>query len=223
MNYSFTLKSSNKKTGPIPVTTSPKQTCPTTCPHLDTTCYAKWGPLNIHWEKLSKGERGISYSELLEKIKALPDGTLWRHNQAGDLPHNGKAIDSSCLASLVAANKGKKGFTYTHHPMNIYNQGLVSVANEEGFTINLSADDYQQAAQYKQLDIAPVCVVVPHDEVRKTWKVDGVPYSLCPAVYEDLSCLDCKLCANPKRKSVVAFPAHGTKKKEWNNEGISSL
>jgi hypothetical protein len=100
--------------------------------------------------------------------------------------------------------------------MTLFNQGLVQYANLNGFTINLSADSYDQALEYLELDIAPVTMVVEHDEPRKSWHMEGVSFLVCPATYmTDTSCLDCKICAIPTRKSVVCFPAHGTKKKEF--------
>jgi len=229
--YSFTLKSSNNKTGKIPVTTSPKQTCPSTCPHKETTCYAGLGPLGIHWSKLSKGERGISYSKLLAEVNALPKGTLWRHNQAGDLvpdPDRPYLIHGVSLYDMMDANTGKKGFTYTHYKMfyhndkgkeinSYHNQEWVQASNEEGFTINLSADTFNEADKYMKLGIAPVVVTLP-------WDWDISPYKtasnntviVCPAVYQDdVTCETCKLCQVGTRKTIVGFPAHGSRKKQF--------
>ena len=89
MNYHLSLSSSNKKTGPIPVSTSPKQTCPVDCGMKDA-CYAKIGPLNIHWIRISEGKQGDDWKTFLGKIQALSDNQIWRHNQAGDLASNGK-------------------------------------------------------------------------------------------------------------------------------------
>jgi len=219
--YSFTRKSGNKKTGPIPVTTSPKETCPEVCPHKNTTCYAKWGPLGIHWNKLSDGERGISYSELLAEVKALPDETLWRHNQAGDLlkdpDYKEDTIDYCMFNELLMANKGKRGFTYTHYPMNKFNQEYIQEGNDRGFTINLSADSITQADEYVKLNIGPVVVTLPWDWDGGLYKTPDENFILtCPAVNSDsMSCETCQVCAYPMRKSIIGFPAHGTKKKEF--------
>jgi len=45
MKFHIVEKSSNRKTGPIPVTTSPVETCPTSCPLKNNGCYAEGGPL----------------------------------------------------------------------------------------------------------------------------------------------------------------------------------
>ncbi len=212
----LTPKSGNVKTGPIPVSTTTKSTCPPTCGVRDV-CYADSGPLAIHWRKVTDGTRGDDWSTFCAKIKALPDGTLWRHNQAGDLPGDGKRIDLIALGELVKANKGKRGFTYTHYSVDdIVNYTLLLGANDGGFTINISCEEEKDAVYYAKGKLPSVCVV-PYDETRKKWKADGVQFVICPATYNDeVSCMTCKLCAVRDRKSVVAFPAHGRSKKRFN-------
>ena len=117
MNIHLSLISSNKKTGLIPVSTSDRKTCPSTCPLLDKGCYAKLGHIAIHWKKVSSGERSLDWNLFLKQIKRFPKFQLWRHNQAGDLPGEDNVIDSQKMKQLVYANKGKRGFTYTHKPV----------------------------------------------------------------------------------------------------------
>ena len=58
-NVNLTLKSRNKKTGNIPVSTSGKHTCPDACPlKASGACYAMGGPLGMFWTKVSKNEAG---------------------------------------------------------------------------------------------------------------------------------------------------------------------
>ena len=113
--YHLKKKSANRKTGPIPVSTSSAATCPTSCP-LTRACYAKHGPLAIHWRRVSSGDRGKTFGAFLDDIRSLPVGQFWRHNEAGDLPGQGDQLDIKKLEALVDANKGKSGFTYTHKP-----------------------------------------------------------------------------------------------------------
>ena len=47
-----TIKSANRKVGPIPVTTTSATTCPDVCPFNNANeggCYANGGPLAMHW------------------------------------------------------------------------------------------------------------------------------------------------------------------------------
>ena len=57
-------KSKNKKTGPMPVTTSEQDTCPDACPfnhNNEGGCLAEYGPLKLHWDKVSSHERGDTW------------------------------------------------------------------------------------------------------------------------------------------------------------------
>lgn len=86
MIVNFTEKSRNAKTGPIPVSTTSNETCPAACPLKASGCYAEAGPLGMLWRKLSAGGSafGLSWSEFCAKVAALPEGIMWRHNQAGE-------------------------------------------------------------------------------------------------------------------------------------------
>lgn len=70
--YHIVLKSKNKKTGEIPVVTSSSSTCPDSCPFKNNGCYAKGGPLRMHWMNVDSGKHGIEFSELLEALRGLP-------------------------------------------------------------------------------------------------------------------------------------------------------
>jgi hypothetical protein len=58
------------------------------------------------------------FADFLQAIRSLPAGQLWRHNQAGDLPHSGGRISRRFIRGIVAANRGRRGFTYTHHDLS---------------------------------------------------------------------------------------------------------
>jgi hypothetical protein len=107
MNYRLTLKSANRKTGPIPVSTTSSDSCPQACPFKGNGCYAETQPLRGIWQEVDQGKFSTDLTGLCEKIAALPEGTLWRHNQAGDLPGEGDAIDGGELFSLIKANHGR--------------------------------------------------------------------------------------------------------------------
>ena len=217
----FTLTSSNKKIGPIPATTSTEKYCPLVCPlnHANEGgCYADYGPQAIHWKKVTAGERGTEWSALLEKVSALPRGQLWRHNVSGDLPSADRVhIDAEKLAQLVTANRGRKGFTYTHYDATIpANADAIRAANEAGFTINLSANNLDHADQLADTGAGPVVVVLPADAPRKLTTPAGRKVFACPAeTSERINCANCGLCARTDRAGViVGFHAHGTGKRK---------
>lgn len=217
--FHITRVSGNAKTGPIPVTTTSENSCPTTCPLYGAGCYAKSGPLALHWKKVSDAneKRSIDFDQFLNEIKSLPKGQLWRHNQAGDLPHVHGYIEENATMAIIKANKHKKGFTYTHHVMNPHNMKMVQIANRNGFTVNHSADNVSNAVTaYKVLGGIPVVTLLPMD-APNVQTVRGVRVVACPAEKsKKVNCANCGLCADSKREYVIGFRVHGTQKKKAN-------
>jgi len=211
----LTLKSRNSKTGPMPVSTTKSSSCPPSCALLQSgACYAKHGPLGMFWRKIDNGAGG-SWRSFIDAITALPDSTIWRHNQAGDLPGIGNRIAAGMLAKLVAANRNKRGFTYTHKPMTIaVNRRAVQHANKNGFTINLSGNNPADADRLADLNIGPVVTVMPSDFKGTTTTPQGRVIVQCPATArDDINCKSCGLCQR-QRNTIVGFPAHGISKRK---------
>lgn len=207
---SFVRISNNVKLGHIPATYSPRETCPSACGLYGAGCYAEGGNVALHWRKVR--ERGLPFADFLGEIRKLPRGQLWRHNVAGDLPGTNNRIAVGALKALVEANRGRRGFTFTHKPLTQINAQAIKAANEAGFTINLSADDLKQADEKAKTGAGPVVVVLPSNAPDKGNKTpEGRHVTVCPAQLRDeISCSQCELCANPKRKTIVGFRAHGT-------------
>ena len=222
MNVSFTLVSGNRKVGPIPTSMTSSESCPSSCPFMKCGCYAKAGPTLWHWQKLNKGLHALVWDAFCAVIKRLPRGQLWRHNVAGDLPsHNGdnETIDSNALSKLVAANHGKNGFTYTHKHNRAANLPLIRHANDNGFTVNLSANNLSHADKLAETKAGPVCVVLPSvidgNVIRTLLTPAGRKVVVCPATYrEGVTCSNCKLCSRADRTCIVGFPSHGTSYKK---------
>jgi len=213
----ITVKSSNKKVGPVPVTTSQKaNSCPLTCPFINKGCYAKSGPLALHWAKIESGERGGNWNDLCEFVESLPQGQFFRHNQAGDLFNTAGLIDTGLLNSLVKANKNKKGYTYTHHVLNAHNVSQIKKANKKGFTINASCQSLTECDAAISKGLPTVCVVDSEKPTPKTTPV-GHKVLVCPAQTGNTNCNTCRLCSQAERNNlVIAFKAHGTQKKAVN-------
>lgn len=217
LNVHLTMKSHNEKTGPIPVSTTTAKTCPASCPFQKRNgCYAEGGPLAIHWRKVTEGELGTDWETFCGKVAALPEGQLWRHNQAGDLPGEGDAIDAALLGDLVMANVGRRGFTYTHKPMTTEaNRDAVRRANLNGFTVNLSANNLRHADELSALDVGPVAAVLPEDAPETLTTPEGRKVVVCPAITgKSPNCAACGLCQKANRKVIVGFPAHGASKRK---------
>ena len=145
--FHITPKSKNAKVGKMAVTTSTATTCPTSCPFKSNGCYADSGPLKLHWDKVTREERGDDWPTFISKIKDLPTGSKWRHNQAGDLPGDMEKLDNEKCIELAKANEGKRGFTYTHYDVldNFQNAITVNMMNHLGFTVNVSANNLEHA------------------------------------------------------------------------------
>lgn len=218
MQVALTAISSNRKTGAIPTSTTEKSSCPSTCPFLLKGCYAKGGPQNIHWSAISRGERGMAWFEFTSAIRKLKRGQLWRHNVSGDLPHSDGVIDSAKVSALVDANRGRKGYTYTHHILNNENLAIIQESNKNGFTINASCESVDVADSVMTEHNIPAVAVINSEESRRFFTTtSGRKVIVCPAtVHDNVSCADCGICADANRSAIVAFPAHGNAKKSVN-------
>jgi len=116
MRVHFVKVSENAKTGPIPVSIVERASCWPGCALYETGCYAERGALAMHWDRVSRGLAGGSWSEFCANVAALRPGHLWRYAQAGDLPGYGPQIDGMLLEELVVANAGKKVIAFTQKP-----------------------------------------------------------------------------------------------------------
>jgi hypothetical protein len=173
MRVHFIAVSQNAKTGPIPVSIIERASCWSGCALYGNGCYAETGALAMHWDRVSRGLAGGSWSEFCAKVATLRLGRLWRYAQAGDLPGYGPQIDGTLLEELVAANTGKNVIAFTHKPVlgddtfARENRLLIAAAAKAGFTINLSADNPAHADSLAELGIAPIVTVLGRAYARK--------------------------------------------------------
>lgn len=219
MQVALTMVSSNAKTGPIPTTTSDRATCPTTCPFYDKGCYAKSGPQAIHWRKVSNAERGFAWDEFVNQIRKIAKNQIWRHNVSGDLQHNDGNIDYKKLRQLIMANKGRRGFTYTHHKLNEHNIVSLQNANMMGFTINASCESIEEADRVMTEHEIPAVAVVNSEKTDRFYTTSsGRKVVTCPAALfpGKVTCATCGLCQKADRDFVIAFPSHGNAKRTVN-------
>jgi hypothetical protein len=173
MRVQFIAVSQNAKTGPIPASIIERASCWSGCALYENGCYAEAGALGMHWDRVSRGLAGGSWSEFCANVAALRPGRLWRYAQAGDLPGYGAEIDGALLDELVAANIGKNAIAFTHKPVlddhnvAVENRRLIAAAVTAGFTVNLSADNPAHADRLAELGIAPVVTVLARAYARK--------------------------------------------------------
>ena len=187
-------------------------------------CYAEHGALGGYvWTLLDRtpagrsimnGTRVYGFDELLYAIRSLEPGALWRHNVAGDLPSNNRVtVDRAALRAIVDANKGRRGFTFTHYDVltNLANRQAIEEANKNGFTINLSGNSLAHADELADLRIAPVTAILPAGTKQNTKTPKGRTVVICPTNTHGVTCAECGLCAR-LRSTIIGFPASGGQK-----------
>lgn len=224
-HYHLSPKSSNVKTGAIPVSTSSRQTCPPACPFnkAGAGCYADQSFLAIHWRKITNGERGETYFDFLktlDSVLAKTTAPIWRHNQAGDLVGLGDDIDlpANLLMADISARHNVTGFTYTHkplenHPRAAENLAAVKSLNAAGFVVNASANNLAHADRLAAFGV-PVCVTIPAETPETFETPAGRKGIVCPAqTRENVDCLKCKLCSRSDRSVIIGFRFHGSRSK----------
>jgi len=208
----LTQISHNKKTGPIAVSSTGWSSCPPTCGAREI-CYAKKGyHTRIHADAITREERGLPPEQFIRQVAALPPGTLFRHNVAGDLWHNRGPIDRKLLKLLTQATSHlRAAWTYTHHKPDTWNQYAIRRASAEGFTVNLSTEDLDQAVALKRRGYPVTCIV---KDMPEAFEHKNVTFIRCPHQVDGskTQCISCgngtPLCSIPDRHFVVAFEQH---------------
>ncbi|HUU88931.1 MAG TPA: hypothetical protein VMX17_14445 [Candidatus Glassbacteria bacterium] len=216
-NVLFPKRSKNRKTGNIPTSHTEWITCPTACPlNNGRGCYGKVGPLAWHWDMFGR-EKKLTWKTFCKTVSSLKDGVIWRHNVVGDLPGVGNEINLEVLKLLVEANKGKRGFTYTHKPVLGHsfgdNRKAIKYCNDNGFAVSLSSVGLKQADRLFDLGIAPVVVVLPELFAKKEFITPkGRKGAICPAELDYINCKNCGICSFTNRELIIGFKAHGVQK-----------
>lgn len=224
MLYAVTNVSTNKKTGPIPVSYTERASCPDACTLKDNGCYAESGPVRFAWNRT---ETGMDLDAFVGWIQQLPKRTFWRHNVAGDLPGVGNRIYPAQLSRISAASWHTRGFTYTHKPLTRANIDILRFHHDlqayytprkpdalgRGLTINVSTDNISMADAAVDARVGPVVTILPIDAPPISRTPKGRKVIACPAETKAVTCDDCRWCGRLHRDFIVGFRAHGSKKK----------
>ncbi len=216
LRFHLTTQSGNAKTGPIAVTTSSRATCPASCPFLKNGCYADAGYYTrLHWDAVTRGERGKPWRDHLADLAALPVGSALRLNVSGDLAHTAGRISRRYARALALAVKHLKAWSYSHHKLTPSNLQLLRYLNRQGLTVNCSTET-ESAADAAVAAGLPAVLTVDSAETRAQWSTAaGNRVIVCPAQRRDaVTCADCMLCHKRGRRVVVAFIAHGSGKRK---------
>jgi len=213
MNYSFVKRSSNVKIGPIPATMSPRATCSDLCPFKRSGCFGDNFPLSLHWDRLDYA--GLSWAEMIAKVKALKAGALFRHNVVGDLALLADGtIDEVALSEFAQAARSKRPIIYTHSEQTARNLNILA---RSGLVVNVSCETYAQAERAIAHGVNAVLTVKRSEVTETTRKSKTLRLVPCPAeTRDDVTCATCKLCSRDRVASgaVVTFHAHGAQTKK---------
>lgn len=209
--YSLTMISHNRKTGPIPVSSTSRDSCGN-CPLAGNGCYGDNHPTAIHWNKLSDGRKGVDIDGFCKQVRMIPTGQLWRHDEVGDLvsiSSDPDTLDPVPLHKIIKANKGKRGFTFTHKHQ-AQNIELLREATAAGFVVNLSANNETEADKLIKTGL-PVVMLQPKTAPKVSTTPDGNKIVQCPhsSSKGKMQCNRCQLCYKANRSYIVGFPAHG--------------
>lgn len=148
----------------------------------------------------------------------MPKGALVRHLVSGDLFKDDQP-DLEAVAEIREAhrrNPHAQGWGYTHGWVRLSSEAL----NLPNLTFNASCDTPEQVREALSRGW-PAVTVLPEDAPVKADRGDYVTV-VCPQqLYEHVTCQTCRLCLRKERTYrgkpvVVAFRAHGTRRKQVN-------
>lgn len=240
-------KSNNVKTGPIKVTTTPRRVCPIECVHRGSSCYFENGGSAIFWTHVDEADKSptlthestnklghVSRTKLIEwgafcdliESDAFKPDELARFAQGGDLPGDGRRLDRDAIMRFARASKrkGVRWIIYTHYVWGspraadlLHNVAVIRAAMQEGLTINVSCDTFDQVDTVRSLGLLAAVTAASDYSERTARTPRGNLLSMCPATYRDSgpgsSCNTCGGCAvGAESRTTWVFPAHGARK-----------
>lgn len=222
MSFNLIIKNQSRKVGDMPTSYSPRKTCPDTCSLKNNGCYGDNFPIRLHWDRFSN-DQNDNWDEFVSSVRKFRQENpkrLWRYNIVGDIVGNNTKIDFPRLKKLVKANNGGDVIAYTHKYTRQENLAHIRYAVKRGFNINLSADNTGDALVLRKKTNLPVTAVLSvtkkqydkmtngeRQDYRSNLSVNKIV--ICPEQTGAVKdCQSCKLCSNPKRKSIVGFLKH---------------
>lgn len=192
-----TLRSSNRKTGPIATTTREQTSCPTTCPLYSAGCYARGRIFGIATRLGSE-----DHSKILELITTLPQGGAVRLNVAGDflLEDGTPDVEYIDAVNAVADARPDVRFIAYTHAWRVLSPDLFR------FGVNASCESDDDVITARAAGWGTVTINAESDRIGDT------RVTQCPAERDDrVSCATCMLCSRtPSIPVTVTFTAHGS-------------
>ena len=221
--FHVTASSKNKKLKGTAATTTSRDTCPDSCilKGKGNGCYAENYPLNTHWNRVDRRERGTGFADYLKSLRALPFGTLVRGQQAGDMPGNGvDTLDHDKCMEVAKAmvTKRKVAWTYCAYLLR-KNLDTWKAVLATGFVMNKSCYSLEDVDEAMDAGVPATVLWKSTFKGRNQTTPKGRKVVGCPAqLSDDISCSNCggnkgPLWARMNRNFAVGFWAHGKAKK----------
>jgi hypothetical protein len=209
--------SENKKLGSCSATYVAQQSCPKCCPFMGHGCYAEYGNMGVHTNRLNKsaktkfaGSKMIALQEA-EAIDRLEPRLDLRLHVVGDSRTNAAALIVALAARRYVdrAAKPVSVWTYTHAWRQVRKASWLDVS------VLASCETPDQVRQAHELGYATAMVVAKFTR-RSAYMADGIKILACPAQTIGTNCAACRLCMDAERlKSAgitIGFEAHGVGK-----------
>lgn len=206
-------KSTNSKTGKVSATYAPIQSCPKTCPFLDSGCYAQYSFCGIQLRRLNaaaktqKKTRAVDIArEEAKAIRGLKGQHPLRLHVVGDCKTPKAAEIVADAAKDYTSREGQPVWTYTHAWKTIPREkwGDISVL--------ASCETIEDAKLAMERGYAVSMVRIKEFD-RPFWLSD-IRMTPCLEMTKGIQCDKCKLCFNDKKlleqKRVICFFPHGT-------------
>jgi hypothetical protein len=198
-------QSSDKKTGSVVASYSPKESCPDSCSLKTGGCYA-WGLfyLNILSKKIQNGT--IKTKILTDALKERAHSAkIVRHRIAGDVVGDVPQTVEECK---IVQSEGLINIGYTHHWRAEEAQPL------KGY-FRASCSNLEEVMEARQMGWSPT-LIVPSGTPKSLTMANGEKAFMCPARHgvegkKDITCNDCTLCRVDAKtdKKTVMFEVHG--------------
>lgn len=217
-NVAITARSGNAKTGDIPVTYRPVDTCPTDCPFLPTGaiggCYGTGRLLGM----ARKNASDMTYADALAKLQhRAPNARYMRDRVVGDVITPRGRVDHAYISAIasLAADIDVTAYGYTH-AWRRFTPADVSRVARSGYVMNASCETPADVRDAIGLGMPAVIASDSIAEGTEFVRSDGSVARVvtCPAqTRAGITCATCGLCAKPQRKAIVRFLIHGTARK----------
>ena len=205
--------SKNTKTGLVSATYASQASCPASCPHKGSGCYAEVGLTKFTTNRVNrgavKGPLAIARLEA-DAIDTLTGALDLRVHVVGD-------CKTPAAAKLVAAamarhrrKQGRRAWTYTHAWRTVPRKAWL------GESVLASCETAGQVKEANARGYA-AAIVVAKFESEKAYTTEGLRIIPCPnQTSRGLTCLECGICMNAdalaQRGFTVGFEAHGAGK-----------